>query len=60
MEQAVERLNKASHKLAEAMYSQQGPGAGPGGAGPSGGPGATGASGAGASDEVIDAEYVEK
>ena len=60
LEAAGERLTKASHKLAEVMYrQQQGGGAGPAG-GPSG-PGAGGAtSGAGASDEVIDAEYVEK
>ncbi|HEV2851653.1 MAG TPA: molecular chaperone DnaK [Thermoanaerobaculia bacterium] len=60
MEQAAERLNRAAHKLAEVMYGQ--PGAGPG-AGPSAGPGGAGgpgASGAGSSDEVIDAEYVEK
>ena len=57
MEAAAERLTKASHKLAEVMYGQQqGGGAGPTGGGPAGG--AT--SGAGASDEVIDAEYVEK
>ena len=57
MEAATERLTKASHKLAEVMYrQQQGGGAGPdGGGGPAGGAG-----GAGASDEVIDAEYVEK
>jgi len=58
MEQATEKLTKASHKLAEVMYrGQQGgaqPGAGPGGAG-----GAAGGPGAGASDEVIDAEYVD-
>jgi molecular chaperone DnaK len=58
MEAAAERLTKASHKLAEVMYrQQQGGGAGPAG-GPTGGAGAPG--GAGASDEVIDAEYVEK
>ncbi len=56
MEAAAERLTKASHKLAEVMYRQQDGGAGPAGSGPAGG--AT--SGAGASDEVIDAEYVEK
>jgi hypothetical protein len=38
------------------MYGQQGAGPGGPGAGPAGGP----TSGAGASDEVIDAEYVEK
>jgi molecular chaperone DnaK len=59
MEAAAERLTKASHRLAEVMYGQQqgGGGAGPAG-GPAGGAGSTG--GAGASDEVIDAEYVEK
>ena len=57
MEQAAERLNQASHKLAEAMYGQQGPGAPGAGAGPAGG---AGAGSAGSSDEVIDAEYVEK
>ncbi|MFL6199486.1 MAG: molecular chaperone DnaK [Thermoanaerobaculia bacterium] len=59
MEQATEKLTKASHKLAEVMYrGQQGgaqPGAGPGGAA-AGGPGA---GGAGSADEVIDAEYVD-
>ncbi len=60
MEQATERLTKASHKLAEVMYSQQqqgGAGAPPAAA-PGGTTGTTGA--AGATDEVIDAEYVEK
>jgi molecular chaperone DnaK len=59
LESAFERLTQASHKLAEVMYSQQ-----PGGAGPAGGPAGPGAgaqgAGAGTSDEVIDAEYVEK
>jgi molecular chaperone DnaK len=61
MESAVERLTKASHKLAEVMYAQQGGGQ------PGGAPGAPGAGtagggsqpGAGSSDEVIDAEYVD-
>jgi molecular chaperone DnaK len=59
MEQATERLNQASHKLAEAMYRQQ---AGPGAAGPEAGAtgGGAGAPESGASDEVIDAEYVEE
>jgi molecular chaperone DnaK len=58
MEQAAEKLTQASHKLAEAMYSQQAGGAGaPGGAGAAGGPGA--GQQRGASDEVIDAEYVD-
>ncbi|HSS52404.1 MAG TPA: molecular chaperone DnaK [Thermoanaerobaculia bacterium] len=58
METAAERLTKASHKLAEVMYRQQQPGGGE--AGP--GPGSAGAGGQGgaSSDEVIDAEYVEK
>jgi molecular chaperone DnaK len=54
MEQAAEQLSRASHKLAEAMYQQGGAG---GAGGPGGQPG--GAPGAGASDEVIDAEYVD-
>jgi molecular chaperone DnaK len=54
MEQATERLTKASHKLAEVMYQSQaaGPGAPPEGAGRAAEPKTT--------DEVIDAEYVEK
>ncbi len=61
MEQAAERLTQASHKLAEAMYRQQAEaGAGPGGPGsPGGGGAAGGGQGAGASDEVVDAEYVD-
>jgi molecular chaperone DnaK len=59
MEQATETLTKASHKLAEVMYRGQqqagGPQAGPGGPGGAAG----GRPGAGASDEVIDAEYVD-
>jgi len=58
LEAAFERLTQASHKLAEVMYGQPGGGAGPTG-GP-GGPGAGGPGAAGSSDEVIDAEYVEK
>jgi molecular chaperone DnaK len=55
MEAAAERLSKASHKLAEMMYQQQSAG------GPTaGGPGGGAAASSGASDEVIDAEYVEK
>jgi molecular chaperone DnaK len=62
MEQATQRLTEASHKLAEVMYRQQQGGAA--GAGAPGGPagGASGAGGAGAgkaTDEVIDAEYVD-
>ncbi len=60
MEQATEKLTKASHKLAEVMYrgqggAQPGPQAGPD-TGAAGGPGA---GGAGSADEVIDAEYVD-
>jgi molecular chaperone DnaK len=57
MEEATEKLSKASHKLAEVMYQQPGAGAGPSG-GPAGG--GAGAGSTGSSDEVIDAEYVEK
>jgi len=60
MEKAGQRLTQASHKLAEVMYQQQAQGAA--GAGPgTGGPGGPGAGGPGrpASDEVIDAEYVD-
>jgi molecular chaperone DnaK len=60
MEEAAERLIRASHKLAEAVYRQGGAaGAGPTAGGPTAGAGA-GGQGGGASDEVIDAEYVEK
>jgi molecular chaperone DnaK len=61
MEKAGERLTQASHKLAEAMYQQQSQG-GAAGAGPAGagGPGDTGGRpSGGATDEVIDAEYVD-
>ncbi len=55
LNQAFERLQQASHKLAEVMYK----GAAEAGAAPD--PGASTASGPGASkeDEVIDAEYVD-
>jgi molecular chaperone DnaK len=62
MDQAAERLTKASHKLAEVMYrQQQGGGAGPtpGGAPGAGQPGGAGSGSAGSADEVIDAEYVD-
>ena len=63
LQQATERLTKASHKLAEAMYQQPGAGAQQGaGAGGPGGPGAgagAGGSAGGGEDEVIDAEYVD-
>ena len=64
---AFERLQKASHKMAEALYRAAGgaegaqaggpPPGGPGGPGgqPGGGPGG----GGGGQDDVIDAEYTE-
>ena len=61
LERAAERLTAASHKMAEAVYRQQ-----TGGGAEAGAPGAQGAGGAQgapggqpASDEVIDAEYVD-
>ena len=69
MQQATSKLEQASHKLAEKLYQGAAAGAGPGGGdggaaggGPGGAagggrPGAAG--GGGASDEVIDAEYVD-
>jgi len=61
MERAGAQLEQASHKLAEAMY-RQAPGAGaqagPGSGGPGGG-GAASGGGPGASEDVIDAEYVD-
>jgi molecular chaperone DnaK len=57
MKRATERLTKASHRLAEAMYQQQAGAAGAGAA-PGGGP-AGGAAPAGGEEEVIDAEYVD-
>ncbi|HYN21613.1 MAG TPA: molecular chaperone DnaK [Thermoanaerobaculia bacterium] len=61
MEQATERLTKASHKLAEAMYrGQQGEAQAAGGpAGPGAAGSAPGSAPGGAADEVIDAEYVD-
>jgi molecular chaperone DnaK len=53
---AFERLEKASHKMAEALYKAAG-GAAPG-AGPSAGASSAG-DGAGKKDDVIDAEYTE-
>jgi molecular chaperone DnaK len=54
MNRAGERLQQASHKLAEAMYRTASQGA------PSGGPAAgAGSSGGGKEDEVIDTEYVD-
>ncbi|HEX6202344.1 MAG TPA: Hsp70 family protein, partial [Thermoanaerobaculia bacterium] len=64
MEKAIEELQQAGHKLAEAMYQQASAGAGAGTAGGPGGagPGAAGGPSAGAAggeEEVIDAEYVD-
>ncbi len=61
MNDAFERLQTASHKLAEALYSQAGSA---GGAGAEGQASAAGASGgghgsSGGEDNVIDAEYVD-
>jgi molecular chaperone DnaK len=61
---AFERLQKASHKMAEALYraagGTEGAQAGGGGAGGDGAGGAGGAPGAGGGkDDVIDAEYTE-
>jgi molecular chaperone DnaK len=59
---AFERLEKASHKMAEALYKAAG-GAGPGADGASGGENPSGGSpsgdGSGKKDDVIDAEYTE-
>jgi molecular chaperone DnaK len=57
---ATDKLTTASHKLAEAMYKAQAPGAGQNGAGPQGGPSA-GAAGNGQQpkDNVVDAEFVD-
>jgi molecular chaperone DnaK len=63
MEKATERLQQATHKLAEVMYRSQQGGGQPGGAPGAAGAGTAGAAGgrpgAGTSDEVIDAEYVD-
>jgi molecular chaperone DnaK len=66
MKQATSRLEQASHKLAEHLYQGQGAaGSAPGGDGAAPGQGAGGQGagrqkpGGGASDEVIDAEYVD-
>jgi molecular chaperone DnaK len=61
MKAAIDRIQQASHKMAEAMYRRAtggAPGAGPAGPPPSGGGGGTGAA-PGADGEVIDAEYEE-
>jgi molecular chaperone DnaK len=55
MNSAGERLQQASHKIAEVMYRSAASSSG-------GGPGASasaGSSGAGKEDEVIDTEYVD-
>ena len=54
MEAASERLTKASHKLAEAMYKQQAASGAPNAGSDGAAPGAKATS-----DDVIDAEYVE-
>jgi molecular chaperone DnaK len=59
MEQAVEQIQKASHKLAEVMYQQTSgaaPGDAPGGEASGGGSGSAPGEGEG---DVIDAEYVD-
>ncbi len=62
MNDAFNRLQTASHKLAEALYSQTGTNSAGGGdeqaAGASAGAGGSQASGGG-EDNVIDAEYVD-
>jgi molecular chaperone DnaK len=55
MNSAAERLQQASHKVAEAMYRGAAGAAGGGEAGPSG----SGAPPSGKEDEVIDTEYVD-
>jgi len=64
MKRAMETLNTAQHRAAEAMYknAQSGPGAGgPGAAGQPGGSGGQSSSGGGTSQgDVIDAEVVEE
>jgi molecular chaperone DnaK len=55
---AFERVQSASHKMAEALYKAAGSGGAPGGDGASGGPDQPGGDGAGKED-VIDAEYTE-
>jgi molecular chaperone DnaK len=64
MNQAADRLQQASHKLAEAMYrNASSSGSGQPGGGPESGGGASagqpGGGNAGAEDEVIDTEYVD-
>jgi len=59
LESAYDRLVKASHKLAEAMYKQAASSGGDGGGQQTGGSGASGAAAGGGADDVIDAEYVD-
>jgi molecular chaperone DnaK len=67
MNQAMEQLTQAQHKMAEALYKQQAAGAGPGAPGTegaaggsgSGAEGSAGAKGAGGNGDVIDAEVVD-
>jgi molecular chaperone DnaK len=58
MNEAVERLQQASHKLAEVIYRTATPGGQAPGAEAPGGP-ASSPGGSGKEDEVIDTEYVE-
>ncbi|HVT44929.1 MAG TPA: molecular chaperone DnaK [Thermoanaerobaculia bacterium] len=58
MKRATENLQKASHKLAEAMYSQTAGAAGAAGGGP--GEGAAGSGGQPSEDDVIEAEVVDE
>ncbi|RKY23106.1 MAG: molecular chaperone DnaK [Planctomycetota bacterium] len=60
IEKAIENLNQASYKMAEAMYKQTGPAAGEAGAGPEAGAGAAPPPGAEAEtpqEDVVDADY---
>ena len=57
MKRATETLQKASHKLAETMYSQQGAGANAGGGQQQGGDQQSSGS---AKDDVIEAEVVDE
>ena len=57
MNAAGERLQQASHAVAEAMYKNAS--AAGAGAPPAGEPGQTGSGGGGKEDDVIDAEYVD-
>jgi molecular chaperone DnaK len=64
IERALEQLNSAQHKAAEALYRQQGQPGGPeeggGGAAPDGSNGSGGASGGAPKSDVIDAEVVDE